>query len=75
MLWRNRRSHWPAGALLSFLPSSEPLHLRHLNMSFAGARQFVASNNIFNDAQTVSGMFTYQADGVGRLADQHQLWR
>ena len=51
----------PASALLSFLPSSEPLHLRHLNMSFAGARQFVASNNTFNEAKTVSGMFIHQA--------------
>ena len=51
---------WPAGALLSFLPSSEPLHLRHLNMSFAGARQFVASNNVFIQAQTASGMFIHQ---------------
>ena len=49
--------HWPAGALLSFLPSSEPLHLRYLNMSFAGARQFVASNNTFYEAKTVSRMF------------------
>ena len=47
---------WPAGALLSFLPSSEPLHLQHLNMSFAGAHQFVASNNTFNEAKTMSGM-------------------
>ena len=55
MLWRNTRigGFWPAGAL----PSSEPLHLQHLNMSFAGAHQFVASNNTFNEAKTVSGMF------------------
>ena len=52
---------WPAGALLSFLPSSEPLHLRHLNMSFAGARHFVATNNIFNEAKTVSGLFSHEA--------------
>ena len=52
---------WPADALLSFLPSSEPLHLRHLNMSFAGARQFVASNNTFYEAKTVSGMLSHQA--------------
>ena len=52
---------WPASALLSFLPSSEPLHLRHLNMSFAGARHFVASNNTFYEAKTVSGMFSHQA--------------
>ena len=49
---------WCAGALLSFLPSSEPLHLGHLTMSFAGARQFAANNNTFNEAETVSGVFT-----------------
>ena len=54
----------------------EPLHLRYLNMSFAGARHFVASNNIFNEAQTVSEKFILkQADGNGCLADQHQLWQ
>ena len=51
---------WPASALLSFHPSSEPL-LRHFNMSFAGARQFVASNNTFYEAKTVSRMFGHQA--------------
>ena len=59
--WQNWGVFWPAGALLSFLPSSEPLHLRHLNMSFAGARHFVASKNTFYEAKTVSGMFSHQA--------------
>ena len=39
-----------------------PLHLRSLNMSganlLAGAHHFVASNNTFNEAKTVSGMYT-----------------
>ena len=38
----------------------EPLHLQYFNMSgvsvLAGAHHFVASNNIFNTANTVSGM-------------------
>ena len=59
--WQNWGVFWPAGALLSFLPSSERLHLRHLNMSFAGARHFVASKNTFYEAKTVSGMFRHQA--------------
>ena len=41
----------------------------------AGAHHFVASNNTFNEAKHVSGMFTKgirkQADGDGFVADQH----
>ena len=59
--WQN----WGSSDLraLSFpsFPHLQSLNLRHLNMSFAGARQFVASNNIFNEAKTVSGMFSHQA--------------
>ena len=47
-----------------------------------GAHHFVASNNTFNEAKTVSGMHLLnvsvgQADGVGSVADQHQqqLWQ
>ena len=46
-----------------FLPSlTLNLHLRYLDMSgtnlFAGAHHFVASNNTYNEARTVSAVFT-----------------
>jgi hypothetical protein len=54
-------NHWGSpGALFSFLPSPESLHLQYLNMSgassFPGAHHFVASNSMFNTANTVSRM-------------------
>ena len=52
----------PAFGRCPFLPSLFPnLHLRYLDMSgasfFADAHHFVARDNIFIEAQTVSGIF------------------
>ena len=58
--------NWGSSGLqvLSFPSFShpEPLRLQYINMSgaslFAGTHHFVASNNTFNEAKIVSGMFT-----------------
>ena len=81
--------HWgsPAFGRCPFLPSLFPnLHLRYLNMSgasfFTGAHHFVASDNTFSEAKTVSGIMStkgirQQTDGFGSVADQHPqpLWQ
>ena len=58
--WQNWSSAGLQALFFPSFPHPEPLHRRHLNMSFAGARQFVASNNTFNEAKTVSGTFVHQ---------------
>ena len=65
------RSSWddwgsPEFERFPFLPSLIlNLHLRYFNMSganfFAGAHHFVLRDNIFIEAQTVSGMFNTKA--------------
>ena len=64
------------GAVLSCPLPSPNLHLRYLDMSgasfFAGTHHFVARDNIFIEAQTVSGILTKvsnkQANDVGSVA-------
>ena len=65
------------GAVFLSLPHPEPLHLRYLNMSgaslLAGAHHFVASNNTFNAAKTVRGMFTKDLSNKLRALDLLQI--
>ena len=80
-IYTNRPTVGMIGGLLasgrspSFLSLThpKPLHCRYLNMSganvLAGAHQFVASNNTFNNANTVSRMYP-----VTVLVNQANNW-
>ena len=77
--------HWgsPAFGCCPFLPSLFlNLHPRYLNMSganfFPGAHHFVASNNTFSEAKTVSGIMSkgirQQPDGFGSKNPKQSTW-